>query len=78
MQTQPAQPVQFEFVTGSRPEQLKADSSRRLRSYLSRRSWQAHRAQQPQKASAHAAPEPRADATPPPPSSGSSLDSVES
>ncbi|KAK2608772.1 hypothetical protein QQS21_002629 [Conoideocrella luteorostrata] len=45
MQTQSAKPIEFEFVTGNRPDQLKADSSRKLRSFLSKRSWQAHRVQ---------------------------------
>ncbi|KAG5986701.1 hypothetical protein E4U54_005287 [Claviceps lovelessii] len=40
----PAQALPFEFVIGSRAEHFKADSSRKLRSFLSRRSWQAHRA----------------------------------
>ncbi|KAG5963968.1 hypothetical protein E4U57_005718 [Claviceps arundinis] len=46
---QPAKPVQvqFEFVVGSRPDQLKIDSSRKLRSFLSKRFWEAHRAQLP-------------------------------
>lgn len=35
-------PVQFEFVIGNRPDQLKGGSSTRVRSYLSRRAWQAH------------------------------------
>ncbi|KAG5987217.1 hypothetical protein E4U52_007798 [Claviceps spartinae] len=46
---QPAKPVQvqFKFVVGSRPDQLKIDSSRKLRSFLSKRFWEAHRAQLP-------------------------------
>ncbi|KAG5923291.1 hypothetical protein E4U61_003799 [Claviceps capensis] len=46
---QPAKPaqVQFEFVVGSRPDQLKIDTSRKLRSFLSKRFWEAHRAQLP-------------------------------
>ncbi|CCE31694.1 uncharacterized protein CPUR_05548 [Claviceps purpurea 20.1] len=44
---QPARPVQvqFEFVVGSCPDQLKIDSSRKLRSFLSKRFWATHRAQ---------------------------------
>ncbi|KAH6606835.1 hypothetical protein Trco_005988 [Trichoderma cornu-damae] len=32
----------FEFVVGDRPEQLKAGSSKKLRSYLSKRGWQVY------------------------------------
>ncbi|KAG5973361.1 hypothetical protein E4U58_005277 [Claviceps cyperi] len=53
MQTHPAKQsarpvqVQFEFVIGSRPDQLKIDRSRKLRSFLSKRFWEAHRAKLP-------------------------------
>ncbi|KAG8424406.1 hypothetical protein J3458_001201 [Metarhizium acridum] len=50
----PAHPTQFKFVIGGRPQELKVDASRRLRSYLSKRAWREHRAQyeqQPQNSS---------------------------
>ncbi|KID97378.1 hypothetical protein MAJ_06610, partial [Metarhizium majus ARSEF 297] len=40
-----AHPTEFEFVIGSRPQELKVDTSRRLRSFLSKRAWREHRAQ---------------------------------
>lgn len=36
-------PPTFEFVIGNKPEQLKGVGSRRLKSHLSKRGWQAHR-----------------------------------
>lgn len=42
MPAKPEGPAKFEFVIGNRPDQLKSDSSRKLRSYLSKRAWQAY------------------------------------
>ncbi|KHN99657.1 uncharacterized protein MAM_02510 [Metarhizium album ARSEF 1941] len=36
--------MEFEFVIGSQPQELKVDTSRKLRSYLSKRAWREHRA----------------------------------
>lgn len=36
-------PTEFEFIVGNRPQDLRADTSRKLRSYLSKRAWKAHR-----------------------------------
>lgn len=42
----------FEFVVGNKPEQLKASKTRRLKSHLSKRGWQAHRAARDEQAAA--------------------------
>lgn len=37
-----APPNEFEFIVGDRPDQLKAGSSKKLRSHLSKRGWQVY------------------------------------